>query len=125
MSRLPPSPEIRDDAWGRLELADGRTFKDAKLWPGGGRAWDWAETGTGHAAGIQPADVDELVEHGAEIVLLTRGRQGALRVPEETIERLRARGVAVEIALTGEALARYRSLCAEGRAVGALVHTTC
>lgn len=125
MSRPPPSPEIRADAWGRLELVDGRTFKDAKLWPGGARTWDWTETGTGHAAGIQAADVDELIEHGAEIVLLTRGRLGALRVPEETIARLRERGVAVEVALTDEALARYRSLRAEGRAVGALVHSTC
>lgn len=125
MHAPPPSPEIRDDGWGRLELADGRTFKDAKLWPGGARAWDWTETGTGHAAGIQPADVDELVEHGAEVVLLTRGRQGALRVPEETVAHLRGRGVEVEVARTGEALARYRELRAAGRAVGALVHSTC
>ena len=26
-------------------LGDG---KDFKLWPGGGRAWDWRETGTHH-----------------------------------------------------------------------------
>lgn len=106
-------------------LGDGRTFKDAKLWPGGARAWDWRETGTGHTAGIQPADVDELLDHGAEVVILTRGRQGALRVPDETVAHALSRGADVEVARTDEALARYRALRAAGRAVGALVHSTC
>lgn len=45
--------------------------KDFKLYPGGGRAWDWAETGTRHSPGIQPADVEELVAHGATIAALS------------------------------------------------------
>ncbi len=119
------SPEIVAESWGRLELEDGRVFKDGKLWPGGGREWDWRETGTGHRAGIQPADVDELLEHGAEVVLLTRGRVKALKVPEETVARVRAAGAEAEVLPTGEALKRYAELRAEGRAVGALIHSTC
>lgn len=120
-----PSPPVVDDAWGRLELADGRTFKDAKLWPGGARAWDWRETGTGHTQGIQPADVDELLEHGAEVVVLSRGRVKALKVPAETVARVEAAGAVAEVLPTGRALARYEALRAEGRAVGALIHSTC
>jgi hypothetical protein len=120
-----PSPGIAAESWGRLELEDGRTFKDAKLWPGGGREWDWTETGTGHSAGIQPADVDELLEHGAEVVILTRGRARALRVPDETVARVREAGVEAEVLPTGQALERYAELRAEGRPVGALIHSTC
>jgi hypothetical protein len=39
------SPRITHLSWGRIEVEGGRGFKDAKLWPGGGRAWDWKETG--------------------------------------------------------------------------------
>jgi hypothetical protein len=53
--RTGPSPRITSLPWGRIETEDGRAFKDAKLWPGGGREWDWAETGTSHVPGIQPA----------------------------------------------------------------------
>ena len=119
------SPAVVDDSWGRLVLNDGRTFKDAKLWPGGAREWDWTETGTGHREGIQPADVEELVEHGAEVVVLTGGRLGALRIPRQTVAALEARGVEVICARTGEGLERYRQLRERGRRVGALVHSTC
>lgn len=118
------SPRIVADGWGRIELEDGRTFKDAKLWPGGGRGWDWNETGTGHSPGIQPADVDELLEHGAEVVILTRGRARALAVPEETVARVEAAGAEAVVLPTGEAIERYNALRQE-RPVGGLFHSTC
>jgi hypothetical protein len=34
--------------------------KDFKLYPGGGRGWDWTETGTEHVPGNQPTDIEEL-----------------------------------------------------------------
>ncbi len=69
MERDAPSPRITHMSWGRLEVG-GKSFKDAKLYPGGAREWDWRETGTHHMPGIQPADLAELLEHGAEIVVL-------------------------------------------------------
>jgi hypothetical protein len=121
----PESPAITAESWGRLEVEGGHVFKDAKLWPGGAREWDWRETGTGHSPGIQPEDVAELVEHGAEVVILSRGRLGALKVPDATVADLRQRGVEVEVLKTGPALDRYGVLRREGRAVGALIHSTC
>lgn len=117
-------PEIVDSSWGRIEIDDGRSFKDAKLWPGGGREWDWNETGTGHSPGIQPADVDELLEHGAEVVILTRGRVRALSVPDETVARVEAAGAEAVVLPTGDAIERYNALRGE-RAVGGLFHSTC
>ncbi len=67
------SPRIQSLSWGVMVVEGLERGKDFKLWPGGGRAWDWAETGTRHSPGIQPADVTELIEHGAREVVLSRG----------------------------------------------------
>ena len=73
------SPRIARVSWGRLEVEGYPIFKDAKLFPGGARAWDWRDTGTQHEPGTQPADVEELLEHGATVVVLSRGMTGRLR----------------------------------------------
>jgi hypothetical protein len=59
------SPRILAVSWGHMTVAGLGDGKDFKLYPGGGRAWDWSETGTRHEPGIQPADVAELLERGA------------------------------------------------------------
>lgn len=118
------SPPITNDSWGRIEIG-GEVFKDAKAWPGGARGWDWTETGTDHGIGVQPDDVRELLDHGAEHVVIGRGRQGRLTVHDDTTALLDDRGVVYEILDTADAIARYEILRARGTAVGALIHTTC
>ncbi|HSJ46684.1 MAG TPA: Mth938-like domain-containing protein [Euzebyales bacterium] len=118
------SPKIADHGWGRITV-DGRTFKDARLWPGGAGAWDWNETGTGHTAGVQAADVEDLLGHGATHVVLSRGRQGRLGVSRGTTALLEDRGIPHDVLMTDEAIARYEQLRVDGVAVGALIHTTC
>ena len=124
MSDKQTSPLITGDAWGRLEVENLGTLKDAKLWPGGGREWNWKETGTEHRPGIQIADVEELVQHGAEVVVLSRGRTGILGVTDETLSWLKERGVEVEMLRTPKAIDEYNRLAGE-RNVGALIHSTC
>jgi hypothetical protein len=118
------SPRITNVTWGRIETADGRAFRDAKLWPGGGREWDWRETGTHHVPGIQPADVAELLENGAETVVLSRGVYERLQTCPETLDLLAREGVAVHVLQTERAVDRYNALAAEGP-VGGLFHSTC
>lgn len=126
MSQRTRSPRVTDLSWGRTEVEGTESpYRDAKLWPGGSREWDWNETGTSHVPGIQPADVEELVEHGAETVILSRGRHGRLRVREETLSFLEERGVDVRVLPTEEAVARYNELAEAGEPVGGLVHSTC
>ncbi len=117
------SPRITHISWGRLEV-DGQSFKDAKLYPGGAREWDWRETGTRHVPGIQPADVAELLEHGAEIVVLSKGVWERLGVCPETLTLLQEKGVAVEVLQTEAAVTRYNVLRETAR-VGGLFHSTC
>ena len=120
------SPRITHLSWGRIETEgpDG-SFKDAKCFPGGARAWDWGETGTHHVPGIQPADVEELLRHGAEVVILSKGINERLQVKAETLDELEAQGVAVEVLQTERAADRYNTLQEEGAPVGGLFHSTC
>lgn len=119
------SPRIEDLRWGHLSVeGSDAPYKDAKLWPGGSREWDWNETGTRHAPGVQPADVEEIVERGVEVIVVGRGMLGALRVPDETLDALDEKGIEVEVARTGKAVRRYNEL-RESRSVGGLFHTTC
>jgi len=118
------SPKVADIKWGET-LVDGvGHLKDAKLWPGGGREWDWSETGTQHVPGIQPSDVQELLDAGIEVVVLTRGMELRLQTCPETLELLKARGIEVHIDETKAAVDIYNTL-AGVRRVGALIHSTC
>ncbi len=124
MAESARSPRITGLSWGRLETGDGGVFKDAKLYPGGAREWDWRETDTHHVPGIQPADIEELLARGAETVVLTTGIWQRLPVRPETLRLLAERGVAVEVLQTEEAVKRYNELC-RGLPVGGLFHSTC
>jgi hypothetical protein len=117
------SPRITHLSWGRLET-EGGVFKDAKLYPGGAEEWDWNETGTSHDPGIQPADVGRLLEHGATVVILSRGFHERLGVAPETLRMLEEKGVTMHVAQTGEAARLYDEL-RETEKVGALIHSTC
>ena len=119
------SPRVTRLSWGRLEVEGGDgPFKDAKLFPGGARAWDWNETGTRHEPGIQPADVEELLEQGATAVVLSKGFNERLRVTPETLRDLDDRGVPAYVRQTEEAVRLYGEL-REKEKVGALIHSTC
>jgi hypothetical protein len=119
------SPRIEHIEWGRMQVSGIGSGKDFKLWPGGGREWDWGETGTRHVPGIQPADIDELLDRGVRILVLSRGMLLRLQTCTETLELLRRRGIEVRIAETREAAAIYNELAASGAAVGGLFHSTC
>lgn len=124
MEREPSSPRITGFSWGRLDVDGDRSFKDAKLFPGGAREWNWRETGTAHDPGIQPADVEELLEHGADVVVLSKGVMERLRICPETLEMLKNRGVAAHVLQTEEAVRQYNELQRRHR-VGGLFHSTC
>jgi hypothetical protein len=119
------SPRINHVSWGRLEV-EGRAepYKDAKLFPGGSREWNWRETGTNHVPGIQQTDVQELLDHGAKIIVLSRGMKECLEVPCETLDFLKERQIPAYVLPTADAAKLYNQL-AEKEPVGGLFHTTC
>jgi hypothetical protein len=82
------SPLITQISWGHMEVEGWGSGKDFKLCPGGGRVWDWRETNTEHVPGIQPADVQELIDNGSRVVVLSRGIQLRLQTCPETLQLL-------------------------------------
>src|SRR4051812_14066129 len=98
------SPLVVNDGWGFVEVEEVGRLRDAKLWPGGGRGWDWNETGTHHRPGIQPADLAELLDHSPDVVVLSRGRELRLETSPEAVALLEGRGVEAVLVETGSAI---------------------
>jgi hypothetical protein len=118
------SPRIAHVSWGRMEVAGVGDGKDFTLYPGGGREWDWSQTGTRHVPGIQPADVTEFIERRCSVVVLSRGMELRLQVMPETLRTLEDAGIRVHVAETSEAAKLYNELAVNHR-VGGLFHSTC
>jgi hypothetical protein len=108
-----------------MEVDSLGTGKDVKLWPGGGRAWDWRETNTRHVPGIQVTDIVELIDHGAAVIVLSRGMELVLQTCRETVAWLDEHRLTHHILETREAAALYNELAAQGVAVAGLFHSTC
>ncbi len=119
------SPRINELSWGRMAIDGVGTGKDFKLWPGGGRDWDWTETGTHHVPGIQPTDVEELLANGSQTIVLSRGMLLRLQTCSKTMSFLKAKGIDVHVTETKKAAQIYNDLAANGEAVGGLFHSTC
>lgn len=120
------SPIIKKHEWGKLWLEDhNQPLKDAKLFPGGAREWNWNETGTRHNPGIQKVDTDEIINRGVDYVVLSTGVYEQLKVPEDTIQYLQQKHVEVKVAQTEQAVETYNRLIRQGYAAGGLFHSTC
>jgi len=118
------SPRIIRVSWAACRSRALGAGKDFKFYPGGGRAWDWAETGTRNSPGIQPADVEELPAHGATTVVLSQDMNQQLHVHPDTCRYLDERSITVHVAQTREAVKIYNDL-AERTLVAGLFHSTC
>ena len=115
-------------SWGNMEVTtNGQTykFKDCKVWPGGAKEWDWNLTGTRHKPGIQPADIEEILAQGVEVMVLSRGMQLMLYTCPETEELLRSRRIPYHIEETKQAVALFNRLMEQGKRVGGIFHSTC
>jgi hypothetical protein len=67
----------------------------------------------------------ELLDHGAEVVVLSTGVFRRLGVCPETLLLLKTKNVACHVLPTPEAVAAYNRLAETQAAVGALIHSTC
>jgi hypothetical protein len=119
------SLQISRIEWGTIEVSGLGRFQDLKLWPGGGREWDWSETNTHHVPGIQVEDVSEILERGARVIVLSRGMELRLHTTPEVLEHLRRSGATFHVEETKEAARIYNELARQGESVGGLFHSTC
>ncbi|KAK5611908.1 hypothetical protein CRENBAI_007124 [Crenichthys baileyi] len=120
------SPEIASLSWGHMKVKGcSSSYKDCKVWPGGSRAWDWRETGTDHYPGVQPADLEEVLKKGIELLVIGRGMSEALQVPSSTLDFVKQKGIEVRVLPTQKAVAEYNKLAVQGAKVGGVFHSTC
>ena len=120
--------EITEIRWGHIQLRhEGQlqVFKDCKVWPSGAKAWDWALTGTRHRPGIQPADLEELLAHDIEVMILSRGMELVLQTCPDTFSALTAAGIEYRHEETAAGVAVFNELTRAGRRVAGLFHSTC
>ncbi|XP_069496046.1 mth938 domain-containing protein isoform X1 [Ambystoma mexicanum] len=120
------SPNISNISWGSMKVQGcPQVYKDCKVWPGGSRTWDWRETGTNHHPGVQPADLEEVVQKGVKTLVIGRGMSEALQVPSSTVEYLKKNRIDVVVLQTEKAVKEYNDLAAHGVKVGGVFHSTC
>jgi hypothetical protein len=120
--------QITHLSWGKMEVTtNGQIyhFKDCKVWPGGAKEWDWNITGIRHQPGIQPTDIEEILNQDVEVLILTRGMELRLHTCPETEALLQSRGIEYHIEETKEAVKLFNQLVEEGKKVAGIFHSTC
>lgn len=121
-----------DQSWGRVEVfysdMTHEIFKDCVIRADGSAIeWDWKINGTRHNPGIQKEDLD-FFNKGSETldaIILTRGVNGVLEIPLETIDYADEMAIDIFMSQTPEAVKTFNALIKEGKRVAALIHSTC
>tara|TARA_R100001163_G_C5067308_1_gene206306 strand:+ start:112 stop:471 length:360 start_codon:yes stop_codon:yes gene_type:complete len=116
--------QIKKIRWGAIKI-NSKKVKDLKIFPGGYRSWDWNETGTRHCPGIQPSDIQELIDNGATTIILSAGMENRLELPDETKKWLKEKNISFHYLQTEEAVKKYNELAAYSNKIGGLFHSTC
>ncbi|CAF0972383.1 unnamed protein product [Didymodactylos carnosus] len=124
------SPKINSISWGHMDVDGIGKGKDFKLYPGGASEWDWNVSNTKHTPGIQLMDVEELIRHESEYIVLSKGMKNQLEISKEVREHLEnVKGSSsikeYYIKTTEEAVEIYNKLANGNKRVGALIHSTC
>ena len=126
-------PIIKNIKWGEIVVSqDGKEttyagrITDAVINPNGSQPWDWSITGMHHRPGVQIADVQKFINLSkVDVVILTRGMDRVLQVPQGTVDWLKQQGKQVYVGQTKEMVKKYNELVAQGKKVGGLFHSTC
>lgn len=102
-------------------VIDGTTFtSDVIVYPDRVDASWWRKEG--HK--LREADLSDIVAAAPEILVIGTGFSGFMRVPGETADFLKAKGIRVYIEKTGKAVGLFNEKRAGGKIIGAF-HLTC
>lgn len=112
-------PEIDGYTFGRLTIDGREETRDLIVLPERVvRGW-WRKDG--HELVLE--DLNEVIDELPERLLVGTGAYGRMRPDPSALERLRARGVEVEVLSTAEAVRRYARL--DPQRTAAALHLTC
>jgi hypothetical protein len=103
-------------------LVNGRSFT-SDLIIFGDRIEDqwWRENG--HVVMLQ--DLDEVIRANPQVLVVGRGKLGAMKIPEETASAVEQAGIQIVDARTEEAVVVYNQIAHTGKTVVGAFHLTC
>ena len=112
---------VDDYSFGRIVISGKEYRHDVLLYRDEVKEW-WRERG--HH--LQLKDLEWLLDRKEppEALVIGSGRYGAMTVPEEVVQELERRGIAVQVKPTKEACEEFNRLAAKKRVAGAF-HLTC
>ncbi len=115
------APRIEEYEFGRIKIA-GRDYRnDVIITPDGVRPEWWRKDGHG----LVPEDLDPVIfEVSPEALIIGRGYNGALTVPEDTKAWVEGKGVELIALPSRDAVDRYNELAGKSRVMAGL-HLTC
>jgi len=77
----------------------------------------------GHCLHAQ--DITDIIAHPPDVLIIGQGFAGCMRVPDELVRALAAKGMEVHVSNTRQAVDDYNRLSGSEKAVVAALHLTC
>jgi hypothetical protein len=121
-------PIITKAKWGELVISYNNIdtiLKDAIVWNGGVKKWNWSKSNTHHSPGIQLKEIYNFVKYYDStdfLLILSTGFKNVLQVDQKTIDWLDNKLIDYKILSTYDAIELYNN--SKGN-VCALIHSTC
>lgn len=119
-------PKIDKVSWAKVKI-DGKDFWQALIIGNKSIPREVErvkqEYGTDHV--VAEWEQKLLLSGNPEVVLITSGWSGVLRVDEEFKKKVKEAGVELRVVLSPRVVKEYKQLIGEGKRVNALIHTTC
>ena len=113
--------KIESYSFGKITISRHTYSSDVIIYPDHVDPSWWREEG--HRLSVM--DLEMVLDAKPEVLIIGTGYLGALRVPEETQNVLREKGIAVIIERTGKAVELFNNLQKKERTVVAALHLTC
>ena len=115
------APRVEAYSFGEIVIDGRRYTRDVIIRPDGVLADWWRKEG--HKLHME--DLDKALEAEPEVLVVGTGYMGLMKVPDDLLAELRARGIEVVVETTREAWRTYNKLAEEGRRVVGAFHLTC
>jgi hypothetical protein len=113
--------KIDSYSFGRIVIDGTEHTSDVIIYPDRLDASWWRREG--HL--LAPEDLSGVFAYAPGVLVIGTGHDGVMRVPPQTVEAVREKGIEVHIARTGDAVKLFNRLQREDVRVVAALHLTC
>ena len=114
-------PKVESYGFGWIVINGKRYGSDVVILPDRVVEGWWRREG--HRLGLE--DLKEALESKPEVLVVGTGYYGVMKVPGETLEELKSRGIRVVVEPTEKAWKIYNEFAEKGVRVAAAFHLTC